>query len=229
MSTFFAQDVICPSCGHGFEVQLIEGVHVTRLPAVRQQILERDFQVFACPACAVRIAVEGMFVYTDFQRMQYVAVESRAATDWRAARRRHQETFARAFASGPPDANQMAGAFTCRLVYGVLALREKLLLWDAGLDDRVVEALKGARLETLGVAPEDAVLRLETILPGGHLLCGRYQPSRGALAGLAPRAVDFETFPAGDYRKMKERVDELMRSNAWIAEEWFVDFSATQS
>lgn len=230
MSTFYPHPIDCPTCTHHFEVELLEGIHITRLPFVRQQILDGQFQIFPCPGCGVRIAVEASVIYTDFHRCHYVAMESGAVDDWHAAQLRHQEVFHQAFRHGPPIAQEMGRQFQKRLVFGVPALREKLLLWDARLDDRVVEALKGDRLQALGLAPDQAILRLADILPGGHLLLGRFDPltpsrSVDGKPTVRPtsRAVDFETLPAEDYHRMKERSHEIPRRYPWLEEEWYVD------
>jgi hypothetical protein len=51
-------------------------------------------------------------------------------------------TFERAVVRGAPILRERVAAFTVRLVFGYAELREKVLLADAGIDDRAVECLK---------------------------------------------------------------------------------------
>src|SRR5262249_7296618 len=146
-----------------------------------------NYQVFQCPGCALKLAVSAPAVYTDFARHEYVALETGAADDWHAAQLKVSEVFNLAFRFGPPIAQEMGRAFTRRLVFGTLALREKLMVWDAGLDDRAVEAVKGLHLDEQGLGPGDRLLRVESVLPGGHLLFGVYEP--GTEPGVDPGKI----------------------------------------
>lgn len=176
MSTFFPYQAKCPSCGHRFVAELARGLHITRLPQIRQQLLDGTFQIFTCPACGKPTVIEATVVYTDFERFEYVAVETSASAKWQAALARHKTVFQGCFEHGPPIAHDMGAKFKRRVVYGFRALREKLLIWDAGLDDRVVEAVKGDLVDDEGEAPKQIVLRLSRILEGGHLLFAAYRP-----------------------------------------------------
>lgn len=176
MSTFFPYQARCPSCGQTFVAELARGLHITRLPLIRQQLLDGTFQIFTCTACQKPTVIEATVVYTDFERFEYVAVETSGSATWQAALARHKTVFQGCFENGPPIAHDMGAKFKRRVVYGFRALREKLLLWDAGLDDRVVEAVKGDLIADEGEAPKRIVLRLSRILEGGHLLFAAYRP-----------------------------------------------------
>lgn len=206
MSTFHPRTVPCPSCDTPFEVHLLEGLHITRLPAQRQAILDGTFHVFRCPSCGDPTVVEAPAIYTDFDRHHYVAVEVEG--DWREARRRHQKAFDDAFTLGPPMAEELGRSMTCRLVFGYRALREKLLCFDHGVDDRVLEALK---------APRGGGWRLREVLAGRHLLCDRRGPSG---------AVEWHTFTADTYADALERRADAVAPYPWLAEPWFVDTAA---
>jgi len=228
MSTFYPHEVRCPGCARSFTVDVVWGIHITRLPWARQQILEGRFQVFACPGCALSVTVEGPSVYTDFERHQYVAIETSASASWQAAKLRHQTIFEDSFDSGPEIAREMGRAFTRRLVYGLGRLREKLLLWDAGLDDYAVEAVKGDLLGRLGLGHRDAELVLATILDGGHLMFARLppRPRPDAEAAQTVRAIEplgFETAPAAEYRRRLDAREAIARDYPWLEDDWFVD------
>ncbi len=231
MSTFRRYEATCPACAHRWHVELARGLHITRLPHIREQLRTGRFQVFECPGCGSPTVFEATVVYTDFERHEYIACETAASASWQAAIARHQTVFRDCFDHGPPIAQEMGKAFKRRLVYGFRALREKIVLWDAGLDDRIVEAVKGDLLKEEGEAPRDLVLRISRVLDGGHLLFSVHEPIRrpddvppGAPLVMAlPPPVDFLTAPAALYQARAAEPSGIGRDYPWLADDWFVD------
>jgi len=228
MSTFYPFPLEC-NCGHVYTVDLAYGVHITRLPHARQQILDGRFQVFQCPACGARTAVEAPTIYTDFDLHHYVAVETAVRPDWTVLRARLEQTFENAFTLGPPIASEMGTKFRKRCVIGFQALREKLVIWDAALDDLVVEGVKGRLAERLGIDPGDGVFRLSGVLPGGHLMFLRFEPPPPAPSDCrahrtpAAEAVDAETVIASEYLRQLEDRAAITTEYPWLADDWLVD------
>jgi len=141
VSTWEHFDVACPRCGAGFRAPVLKGVHISWLPEVRETVRDGTFARHTCPSCGLTVQIESSTAYTDFEHGQYVGVESPERTDWRVARAHHLRVFDECFTFGPPVAEELAGSMIHRVVFGVHALREKVLVWDAGLDDRAVEAV----------------------------------------------------------------------------------------
>ncbi len=226
MSTWYTETVSCPRCAVANDVSLLHGAYVGRLPEVKRAIREGHFQRFACTGCKAEVRVEAPLVYTDLPQGQYIAVEPPATPDWRAARRRHVEVFDGAFVLGPPCAERLAHGMRHRMVLGVDALREKVLLWDAGLDDRVVEAVKHDVLVAEGTSPSTHLLRVVAILDGGHLLCRRTAvPIRsGPVASptQGPRA-DTIILPAAAYARRQAASNRIATELPWLADDWVVD------
>ena len=228
MSTFYAYRLEC-KCGHTDMVELVYGIHITRLPRARQQILDGDFQVFVCSACGERTAIEAPTIYTDFDRHQYVAVETAVRQDWATLGARHDHAFENSFTRGPAIASEMGTKFRKRCVIGFRALREKLMVWDAALDDLVIEGVKGRLMERLGITPGDGVFRLAGVLPGGHLTFLRFEPSPPAPPGTHVHhtttmgAVDAETVLASEYVHQLEDRARIAQAYPWLADKWLVD------
>jgi hypothetical protein len=231
VSTFRRYEATCPACGHGWTVEIARGLHIKRLPHLREQLLSGRFQVHRCPRCTSPTVFEATVVYTDFERHEYIACETAASASWQAAIARHQTVFRDCFECGPPIAQEMGKAFKRRLVYGFRALREKIVLWDAGLDDRVVEAVKGDLLADEGHAPREVVLRISRVLDGGHLLFSVHEPIRRPddvppgmpLVMPLPPAHDFLTAPAAKYRLRAADPTGIARDYPWLGDDWFVD------
>lgn len=229
MSTFYPYRMRC-ECGTTSVVDLVAGIHITRLPEARQQILDGTFQVFTCSGCGQATAVTAPTVYTDFERDQYVVVETPPRRPWSSVRATHARVFEDSFTSGPPIATEMASRFAKRGVYGFPALREKLLIWDASLDDLVVEGVKGELTERLCLQPDEVLFRLRAILPGGHLLFGLHEPvpvdpDRSTVSrSRTSRPVEFETVTADLYHACRDSRYALVTRFPWLADDWLVDF-----
>ena len=138
------REIACARCQHRFVVSLFSSLHATRAPEVRAQILNRQFQRFACPSCGRAVLAAPTLLYTDFDRHQFFAVfPTRHLVHAAALEARVAELFSRNFErAAPPMVRAMAPGFVRRCVFGLPALREKLLLFEAGLDDVDVELLK---------------------------------------------------------------------------------------
>lgn len=186
--------------------------------------------MFECPACGVATRIEAPAVYTDFDRNEYVAVETRVRRTWPEALRHHQEIFDASFLQGPSIATEMGVRFRKRAVVGFLALREKLVLWDASLDDLVVEAVKGDLLAAHGTRPDEAVLRIDEVLPGGHLLFARFDPpppleddGEGGQRWQPGEPTGFLTATAAQYVERLSHRASIAEAYPWLAADWLVD------
>lgn len=231
MSTFTQYEATCPACEHRWTAEIAQGLHITRLPEIREQILNGTFQVVRCPACTSPMVFEAAVVYTDFDRGEYIAVETAASASWQGALARHRTVFRSCFEGGPPSVQVLGRTFKRRVVRGFRALREKILLWNAGLDDRAVEAVKGDLLREHGESPQDFVLRISRVLDGGHLLFSVYAPihrpddvAPGATMVIElPPACEFVTAPAARYRARLAEPSAISREFPWLLDDWLVD------
>jgi hypothetical protein len=187
--------------------------------------------VYSCGECSRPFHVEKATVYTDFERGHYLAVEPWGRRPVAPLRAVHQRVFDECFLLGPEIAEELAASMTHRIVFGRIGLREKLLAWDEGLDDRVLEALKLDALHRLGLDRAAWQLRLLAILPpGGHLLFGRYpvdeaSADRGDQAVSSPRPMDHHTALRSAYTRRLARWSDLRATYPWLGDDWFVDGS----
>lgn len=143
MSTSRPQWIRCP-CGVAFQGEVFESLHVSRRPDLRERILDGTFHSFACPTCGGRVVLEGRLAYTDFPRRHWFTVHPRIDL-------RHRDELA-AFARrsfemtmqerAPELVRDWAGEMTQRVVFGLASLREKLVILESGLDDRLIELMK---------------------------------------------------------------------------------------
>lgn len=153
MSTFEPARVRC-RCGHEQDVELANSLHITRRPDIRQQILDGAFHRFGCPACGQTFQIEKLLAYTDFDNNHWYTVVPDDELPWRGER----VAFARqvfdknVVERAPPMIQELAPKLTQRVIFGLASLRDKLICFDAGLDDRLLEALKLQLLRDLELA-----------------------------------------------------------------------------
>ena len=144
MSVIVDEEATCPHCGGLQVVRVARSVNGGRSAHLRKAILDGTFQRPTCDLCGQSFVVESTFSYLDFTRHHLVVCHPIAAeVDWR-----HHEDALDALveeeftASEVDEVRRLGDGLVGRVVFGLDALREKLLCFDAGLDDRGIEALK---------------------------------------------------------------------------------------
>ena len=165
MSIFRTQDIACPSCKTTVPFDLVHSVNAGRRADLRAAILDRSFQKQTCPSCAHAFRMEPEFSYMDQGRGQFFAVwPAGNVKDWKADEERSAATFDKAYGSGaPPEARDIGDKLTARAVFGWMALNEKLIAAEAGIDDVELELAKLALLRGLDQAPSPAANELRLL------------------------------------------------------------------
>lgn len=233
MSTWYLQTVDCPACGWTQQVRLLKGMHITRIPEVQQQILNGTFQVFPCQQCDTPFVIERPSIYTDFERGHYIAIEP-YGTPHKEAIERHKRIFDENFIFAPDIAQSLGKRLNPRIVFGLPALREKILLWENGLSDHVVEGLKLLVYGKHGLDMDSTILRLIKIYEtGGHFLFAAYDkptPNQTEkmqlLTTLQPKS--WYTVLRLDYETIQSDLPKLRQLMPSIFTGWSVDISLTQ-
>lgn len=157
---------------------------------------------------------EERFVYTDVPRGRYVAVE-RPGTDPGFAVERNRRQFEQTFCEASPFTGSIAERVTRRrVVFGDDALREKLIIWDFGLDDYVIEALKGDMLD--GAGPDLAVAEIRFAERADDMLW---------FTAVIPSAADLGRFaiPLRSYRHRANDRRCIELDHPHLMSEWLVD------
>jgi hypothetical protein len=201
MSTWFDERVRCPHCGHEQTARLAHGVHVARAPEVREQILARTFHAITCAACLRGSVAERPLIYTDVDRKHWIQV---ALADerprWPELEVATRTLFARAFI-GSPLARELEARFRVRLVFGLEELREKLVVWNASLDDAVVECLKVEAIAAAPVRSRARIAVVDEVLAGGDLMV-RFDDERVRVAASAVKRASADARLPGRFPEL---------------------------
>lgn len=157
MSVFQQEIVTCPHCGDHRARDVAHSINAERSPQFRDAVLDGTFQRIACEACGAWFEIGHPFLYIDFPRGHWFNVHSGAhQADWRELERETASAFDLSHGAGAPAlARELVVDARVRLVFGLDALREKIVCFDAGLDDVRIEMLK---FDQLGIAVGGALL-----------------------------------------------------------------------
>ncbi len=155
MSIFRTVQVSCPCCDASAPFELVHSVNADRRPDLRNAILDRSFQRKPCPSCGYEYRTEPELSYMDMRRGQFIAVwPSKGVEDFETYEQRSRSRFEQAYgAEAPPEAQDIGRLLTLRIVFGWIALNEKLIAQAAGLDDVLLELAKLALIRTSANGP----------------------------------------------------------------------------
>jgi hypothetical protein len=138
MAIFHPTSVTC-FCGASFVVNLTLSANVSRNPDIRRQILDGSFHRVVCTSCGECFSVERPFFYSDRERFTFFLVQPRGDRFKFRRDSKRLQTFGESWNG---IESQDLTTLHLRVVYGLDELREKLILQDSSLNDRLVELLK---------------------------------------------------------------------------------------
>ncbi len=141
--TIWCERVIrCPGCGTAQTAQIARGANAGRDPHLRDEVLGRRLHRVAC-ACGLEIRVEATFEYLDIERRQLLLVgRADSLESWPELEAQLRTIVRGALERGSPLLQPFVRDVRSRVVLGAEALREKLVVWEAALDDALVECIK---------------------------------------------------------------------------------------
>lgn len=130
MSTQMTEEVSCPQCGAAVQTKLWPGIDAAGHPELKARLLDETLFDWKCPECgyAARFLYPCLYHDTEREFMVYLSPNGDGC-------------------SGEVDVKkefpQLAG-LTKRVVSSPEELKEKILIFDSGLDDAAVELVKYA-------------------------------------------------------------------------------------
>lgn len=135
MAQDYEATIACGSCGKDYPVPIHQSVNVQRNPELREALLKGDFFKTVCPDCGFEGDLDYPVTYSDMEHrfiIQYCPTQENLE-EAKFAMRGQIEALGETF---PID------GFKFRIVTSPNKLREKVMIFEDGLDDRVVEMLK---------------------------------------------------------------------------------------
>lgn len=140
-----AQTVACPSCGKEDSYAITRNINATWKPFYRDKIMDGSLHRVACAACDHEFFIDAPLHYCDFRRGEWIMMYPLAwEPRWRDWADDVNQSYDLSYAGPetPPWVRNNPPDMWRRAVFGLPAMREKLILHEAGIDDVSVEALK---------------------------------------------------------------------------------------
>ena len=121
----------CPNCNHQFRAILWLSVTAPLNPDLRTRVLDGTIFSHVCPECRVTIEVNCDFTYSD-PKLKFMIILARPKDD-------KLPSFPTGFLEGTAS---LLKDSQLRLVTSYDQLREKIRIFEAGLNDHLIELLK---------------------------------------------------------------------------------------
>lgn len=155
MSRCCQESISCPQCGNIYEIKIWKSINIDLDPQGKTDILNASFNLYSCPDCGREIKINYNCLYHDMeQHKQVYVICSNFETELLKLNHEMAE-MARDIKDIPFD--EFNRLYTLRAVRNYQELREKIMIWDEGLNDRCIEFCKrSCRLafEDNGIEPE---------------------------------------------------------------------------
>ena len=138
MSMKHKENITCPKCGKESEFTLWQSINTMIDPEMKNAVRDRSAFRFTCAHCGHTANVDYPFLYHQ--------MEDRIMVQYAASDEAAQETC-KLFTGGVDDKMEMLkdlikDKYLRRIVRSQNQLLEKLAIFDAGMDDRLVEIFK---------------------------------------------------------------------------------------
>jgi len=167
MSISRIRTITCPICQTENTLPIFESINADLRPDLKAAILDGSLHQTNCTHCQASLRVPPSLVYLDIGGgLAVVVFAAQDRERWTVGIDEAQKLIASIFGAGPGV--EMARSLTIRLVFGWSALREKIIIQEAGLNDLDVEITKLALIRTSPTVPvaDNLDLRLTEVADG---------------------------------------------------------------
>ncbi len=132
------EKIKCPGCGHMIETQLQDFTDAAESPQDKEKIKSGEFFMVECSECGEKIFAEHPLMYTDSEKDLHIYLAPE-----------HEDDLLEELNGIPLPEDIPASEGIFRVVSDGAALLEKIMIFDAGRDDRVMELYKAMAFEML--------------------------------------------------------------------------------
>lgn len=141
MSKHMKEQITCPECGKKSDFLIWESINTTLDPEMKQAVRDGSAFMFKCPHCGHQAHVDYGFLYHQMEDRIMIHY----ANSDENAKEIHQ--MFEKYASDDNPINKMVGDllhnnYLIRIVRTHNQFLEKLAIFDAGMDDRIIEIIK---------------------------------------------------------------------------------------
>ena len=130
--------ITCPYCKAEGDFEMWKSVNIQLNPELKEKILNMEIFTYKCPKCGKEASVAYPLLYHDMSKQIMIYLvnndEESIENTAKILSGEGMESF--------EDFGDFSKEYTSRIVTSPLDLREKISIFDAGLDDRIIELAK---------------------------------------------------------------------------------------
>lgn len=137
MSDTKKQTIKCPKCGKDVEVELFDGLEMPYDNKYKDAILKNTFFKLHCDSCGITFPIAYRFTYNDMEQKYFIWLAPKMDEEEQKAIAAHNDRL-----KNDTVLKLAYNGYTHRIVRNDNELREKVLIFDNGFDDRYIETMK---------------------------------------------------------------------------------------
>jgi hypothetical protein len=209
MSRMGTVEANCPECGRSQRVTVCHSINVTVSPNLKDELFQDKINTFSCEQCGKTIRIALDLLYHDMDKGIKIC-EQYSDVDMKELEGSVESRIASVFRVTIPRSRYK------RIVRSREDLKEKIMIFDDGFDDRVMEFLKVAFTVT-------GDLNLEPGTPIKIYYSGKAEEQSLLLSVLGERGLlGRYAVPVSQYDKMANSIVQLLDKDGSTENEWLL-------
>lgn len=137
MSEITKQTIACPKCGKMIQIDVWDSIDIPYDIEQKEKVLKNTFFKSTCEDCKITFPIAYKCLYNDMEQKFLIWLAPRLEEEEKAEVAEYNEKL-----KTDNRLRLAQGGYTYRIVRNDNELREKVLIFDEGLDDRYIETMK---------------------------------------------------------------------------------------
>lgn len=137
MSEITKQTIACPKCGKMISIDVWDSIDIPYDIEQKEKVLKNTFFKATCEDCKISFPIAYKCLYNDMEQKFLIWLVPRLEEEEKAEVAEYNEKL-----KTDNRLRLAQGGYTYRIVRNDNELREKVLIFDEGLDDRYIETMK---------------------------------------------------------------------------------------
>ena len=207
MSRHHIEKVTCPSCHHEGDFELWDSINTALDPEMKEKVLNQSIFLYTCPNCGETFRLNYPTLYHQMEDlvMIYLVPESEV-----------EKTY-EMFYGENALADYRTEKYLNRIVTSANQLIEKIKIFDAGKDDRIIELVKLLAADSIlknNPAIDFDELRFAVDDDGTNILV---IINKGEITGAVDieNMYEFASSHCNDFKDLRDD-DEIVINREWI-------------
>lgn len=139
MSEVKKQMIACPKCGREIEIEVWDSIDIPYDIEQKEKVLNNTFFKAGCDACKITFPIGYKCLYNDMEQKYLIWMAPKLEAEEQKDIEEYNERL-----KTDSRLKLAQRGYTYRIVRNDNELREKVLIFDEGLDDRYIETMKMA-------------------------------------------------------------------------------------